>query len=239
MNLSRLCWICEINIADTSEHALKKSDIVRAYGQGSYQNLDGGRPIHFKYGKETKLQGANSNVIKNPKDLCKTCNNTLTQPYDRCYDKFIKHVITNYETILEKRFIDFEEIYGENFGIEQTNLFKYFLKSFGCRVYANANYKVPRDIVKIVKSDINHFKTGLKITMSISTIELLGKQCFNFIGKGEMVAYNKENSPEVYGFSFNEHIGWFFINYFYLIDINDRSGVEWIANRKVIFLGEL
>lgn len=124
MRNNRLCWICQTNIADTAEHALKKSDIVRKYGKGSYQNLGEKQPIHFKDGKITKLQGANSDAIKNQKDLCKQCNNSLTQPFDRTYDKFIEYVIDNYELILERRFIDFEEIYGEDFPDQQTNLFK-------------------------------------------------------------------------------------------------------------------
>ncbi|OUY06988.1 hypothetical protein [Acinetobacter populi] len=241
MNGLRLCWICEENIADTSEHALKKTDIVRAYGKGSYRNLNEKQPIHFKNGKETKLQGANSDIIKNLKDLCKQCNNTLSQPYDRAYDKFIEYVLNNSELILERRFIDFEEIYGEDFAIQQTNLFKYFIKSFGCRVYANPDFVVPRDLVNILKEDLDHFQTRLKITMSISTacIKLLGEQCFDFIGKTDMNYYNMSDYPSQYGFSFKEHVGWLFINYYYLIDIEPRSGVEWVADRKVIFLGEL
>ncbi|WP_336951143.1 hypothetical protein [Acinetobacter sp. AS167] len=46
MNDYRLCWICEENVADTSENALKKSDIVRAYGKGSYHQLEY-PPIHY------------------------------------------------------------------------------------------------------------------------------------------------------------------------------------------------
>jgi len=241
MNEPRLCWICEENIVDTSEHALKKTDIVRAYGKGSYYNLNEKQPIHFKNGKETKLQGANSNVIKNPKDLCKQCNNTLSQPYDRAYDKLIEYVVNNSELILERRFIDFEEIYGEDFPTQQTNLFKYFIKSFGCRIYANPDFEVPDDLVKIIKNDLTHFQTGLKITMSLNkaVINTLGKDCFHFIGKTDMLFYNLEDHPNQFGFSFSEHIGWFFINYYYLIDIEPRSGVGWISDRKVIFLGEI
>lgn len=241
MNKHRLCWICEKNIAETSEHALKKSDIVRAYGKGSYHELEAKQPIHFKNGKETKLQGANSDLIKNPKDLCKTCNNQLTQPYDRSYDQFIEYVINNSELILEKRFIDFEEIFGENFDIQQTNLFKYFLKSFGCRIYANPNFKVPTDVINILKNDLTHFNTGLTITMSIDkeVINTHGKYCFDFIRKKELLFYNLENHTQQFGFNFSENVGWFTINYFYLIHINKKSGVEWIADRKIIFIGEV
>lgn len=196
MRNNRLCWICQTNIADTAEHALKKSDIVRKYGKGSYQNLGEKQPIHFKDGKITKLQGANSDAIKNQKDLCKQCNNSLTQPFDRAYDKFIEYVIDNYELILERRFIDFEEIYGEDFPDQQTNLFKYFLKSFGCRIYANPDFKVPLDIITILKNDLNHFDTDIKITMSINKeiIRILGKENFNFIGKAEMLYYNLDDA---------------------------------------------
>lgn len=241
MNDHRLCWICEENVADTSEHALKKSDIVRAYGKGSYHNLKGKQPIHFKNGKETKLQGANSNVIKNPKDLCKQCNNTLSQPYDRAYDKFIEYILNNSELILERRFIDFEEVYGDDFPTQQTNLFKYFIKSFGCRIYANPDFEVPYDLVEIIKNDLTHFKTDLKITMSINNqvIKTLGDESFDFIGKTEMLYYNLMDYPDQFGYSLSEHVGWFYINYFYLINVNDKTENFFIPDRKVIFLGEI
>lgn len=242
MSNSRLCWICQTNIADTAEHALKKSDIVRKYGKGSYHNLGEKQPLHFKDGKITKLQGANSDVIKNPKDLCKQCNNTLTQPFDRAYDKFIAYLANNYKSILERRFIDFEEIYGENFPDQQTNLFKYFIKSFGCRIYANPNFNIPNDIIKIIRNDLRHFSTGLKITMSVNTklINEFGIDILNSpIGKSEMTYFDSLPTPNQLGFNFSEHFGWFFINYYYLIPIEERSGIEWIANRKVIFIGEL
>lgn len=57
MKISRLCWICNINIADTAEHALKKTDIVRAYGKGSYHNLGENQPIHFKKWKANQTSG--------------------------------------------------------------------------------------------------------------------------------------------------------------------------------------
>ncbi|OTG66068.1 hypothetical protein [Acinetobacter silvestris] len=242
MNASRLCWICNTNIADTSEHALKKADIVRAYGKGSYSSLGEKQPIHYKDGKQTKLQGANSDVLKNPKDLCKQCNNQLTQPYDHAYDQFIRYVIDNSDLILEKRFIDFEEVYGDDFPIQQTNLFKYFLKSFGCRIYANPDFEVPFDVVEILKNDRDFFNTGLKITMSLNKeiIIKFGKDCFHSpIGKTEMSYHIFQDNSKQLGFSFSEHIGCFFINYFYLIDVDERSGSEWIANRKVLFIGEL
>lgn len=70
-------------------------------------------------------------------------------------------------------------------------------------------------------------------------IRILGKENFNFIGKAEMLYYNLDDALDQFGFSFSEHVGWFFINYFYLIDVNERTGIEWIANRKVVFLGEI
>lgn len=242
MQNSRLCWICQTNIADTSEHALKKTDIIRVYGKGSYHKLREKQPIHFKNGTQTKLQGANSDVIKNPKDLCKVCNNTLTQPYDRAYDRFIEYIINHNDLILERRFIDFEEIYGKDFPTQQTNLFKYFIKSFGCRIYANPDFKVPTDIIEIIRSDLAYFTTGLKITMSVNKeiINQCGRDILNSpIGKTEMTYSNLPGIQNQFGFNFSEHFGWFFINYFYLTNVNERSGIQWVADKKVLFIGEL
>lgn len=55
----------------------------------------------LKNDKETKLQGLISDVIKNPKNLCKQCNNILSHSYGRAYDKFIQYVLNYSELILK------------------------------------------------------------------------------------------------------------------------------------------
>lgn len=90
----------------TSEHVLK-TDIVHTYGKDSYHKLNENN-CTLKNDKENKLQGLISDVIKNPKNLCKQCNNILSDSYDRAYDKFIQYVLNYSELILKKRFIDFK-----------------------------------------------------------------------------------------------------------------------------------
>ena len=51
--------------------------LVKINGEIRFLAVVAKESMFSKNGKETKLQGANSDVIKNPKDLCKQCNNTL------------------------------------------------------------------------------------------------------------------------------------------------------------------
>lgn len=69
-------------------------------------------------------------------------------------------------------------------------------------------------------------------------INNLGVNCFHFIGKTEMLDHNLVDYPYQYSFSLSQRIAWFFVNYFYLISVNKRSVVEWIPNRKVVFIRE-
>ena len=83
------CWICGAT-ADSSEHSLKKADIERGYGKGSYRGPSA--PLHVKGGQITglPLQGPNSRRIKYRELLCQHCNTTRTQPFDYAYDRFIR-----------------------------------------------------------------------------------------------------------------------------------------------------
>ena len=55
------CWICGAE-ADSAEHRLKKSDLVRAHGKGPY--IDSSALSHIRNGKETLIQGPGSKHVK-------------------------------------------------------------------------------------------------------------------------------------------------------------------------------
>jgi hypothetical protein len=98
------CWICSAP-ADSGEHRMKKSDMVRAYGKGPYRG--GAAPVHVFDGVQTAIQGPRSNTLKYEPSLCHNCNTTRTQTFDRAYDQFISWVLTNEDVVLTKRFINF------------------------------------------------------------------------------------------------------------------------------------
>lgn len=149
--------------ANSSEHRLKKSDIVRFYGRGPYK---GDRaPIHFRGDQRTKIQGTDSRTIKYKKIICQTCNTTTSQPFDLAYEHLISWLCKNETRVLHRRFINFADVFSADFEAEQRNLYKYFAKSFGCRL-AEAGQAVPADIVELLNKD--QFQTALRITFSVN-----------------------------------------------------------------------
>ena len=132
------CWICG-KLADSAEHKIKKSDIVKINGTGSYKK---GEVLLHQDDSLIPLQGSNSKLVKYDKILCSSCNNAFTQPFDKAYECFIDYVCDNRDLVLNQRFINFKEVYSDNFADEQRNLYKYFVKSFGCKL-AHYKYQIP------------------------------------------------------------------------------------------------
>lgn len=226
------CWLC-LNEANSREHIIKKSDIVRAYGRQLQKNS----LSHVRAGVQRLLQSPDSKIIKYEPSLCHTCNTTITQPFDRAYDTFINYIYKNENDILRKRFIDFYDVYGESFEEGQRNLYKYFTKSFACRLYS-ANHKVPEDVVALMCKE--HFQTALRLNFSVSEdIIAMPKDVRDgFIGKGELFAMlNKKDTSIVNGYTWNEHVSWFFTSYWYNVEPNGALACIWVADSQYVYLG--
>ena len=117
--------MCGTAEANSAEHRLKKSDIERAYGRGSYQR--DAAPVHVRNGIISKkyIQGSDSDILKYEKIICRRCNDTISQPFDRAYDAFIAWLLKNEFDILKYHFINFAEAFGSDFETSQRNLYKY------------------------------------------------------------------------------------------------------------------
>ena len=232
--MSRTCWICGAN-ADSAEHRFKKADLVRAHGRGPY--VGPSALSHVRAGMESFVQGPGSQSLKYLPSLCRHCNNTYTQPFDRAYDAFISWVMANEDLVLRRRFIDFEEVYGVWWEDSQRNLYKYFAKSFGCRL-VDACTAVPQDIVELLGQTT--FRTRLRLTVAVNEdILLMPRSDRNgFIGKGELFAWaprSAPNSPD--SFTWNEHVSWLRTCYWYNYAPDGEYGSTWIADCKFIYLG--
>lgn len=125
------CWICSTE-SDTSEHKIKRKDLIQMYGKGPYKGDHA--LVHFKSGRQSLIHGPNSKRIKFENNLCGECNSAFTQPFDLAYDKFIEWFENNKKFVFKKRVFDWKLVYGDDFLKLQTNLFKYFAKCLGCRI---------------------------------------------------------------------------------------------------------
>lgn len=230
------CWICG-GRADTSEHRIKKVDIVRAHGRGPYQGPSA--LVHVQSGAATPIQGPRAEQLKYSPSLCGRCNSAVTQPYDKSYDHFVSWVLANEDRVLKRRFIDFAEVYGSEFETAQRDLFKYFVKSFGCRLVASGA-SVPADLVTLLPR--RSFRTGLKITLCVNEDILLLPESIRsgFLGKGALIKWKPRSdlsTPD--GYTWNEHVSWLTACYWYGSDPEGQLGSTWIANAQYLYLGSL
>lgn len=228
------CWMCGA-VANSSEHRLKKADLVRAYGRGPYSGPH--RPLHVRAGKLTEIQGPNSRAVKYGALICETCNTTTTQPYDNAYDRLIEWLFHNEATLLGRRFINFADVFGPDFAPWQLNLYKYLAKSFGCRL-VDAKQVVPDDIRGLF--DKEQFQTALRITFSVNEdiLAMPSSDRDGFIGKGDLMAMVERTDPsQINGFYFSEHVSWFTTHYWYDLNPDGDLGSVWVADCQHVYLG--
>lgn len=228
------CWLCGAP-ADSAEHRFKKADLIRAYGKGPYKGPSA--PVHVRGELVSPIQGPRSSKLKYKKSLCHACNTERTQPYDKAYDRLVEWVTENKQTALRKRLLDFEEIYGPKHQECQLNLFKYFVKSFGCRL-VDAGQIVPKDLVDLLP--LTSFRTGLRITFAVNDDLLLlpEQDRKSFSGKGDLTCQQARTNPAIiYSYAWYEHVSWFMICYWYCCEPAVGLGSTWIANSQYVCLG--
>ncbi len=227
------CWICGED-ATSGEHKIKRSLLKKIYDQ----DFKDKQVLHYKNGKLSKLNGPNSKKAKFEEVICCKCNNDDTQNFDFAYDKFSNYIINNYNLINNTRMIDFSKIYGKDFPIEQTNLFKYFAKIFGCDLCEN-HFPVPIDVVDLLNKDF--FSTRLKISFSINENFINSENPTKVVyGTGWLttsqanIISKKEINPF---YTFEIVLSYLSVNIFYNAFTDVGLGSEWIADKQYVYVG--
>lgn len=151
---------------------MKRSDLVRAFGNGPFKDDDA--LLHFIEGQRPhEVQGPKSRRLSYQAALCADCNSTRSQLWDKAYDAFIAWVFENQKMTLSRRFVNLYEVFGDDGAVESCpNLYKYFVKAFGCRL-ASAGYSVPPHLVELLSQD--RFLTKLRITFAVHKAMLLSR----------------------------------------------------------------
>jgi hypothetical protein len=235
------CWICG-GVADSAEHKIKKSDIVKICGSGTYEEV-----VLYDSKSFTPLRGPNSKLVKYDKILCSACNNSFSQPFDKAYENFVNHIYENKDLLLKRRFINFQEIYGIDFADQQVNLYKYFVKSLGCRL-AHYGDLIPTDLPRLLKK--RRFRTGLRISFAVNEDKLLKPELQEMAGNGELYGFESNKSPGILRkillkmdksrsciYQYSEYFQWLHIFYWYNYLPDGSLGNPWVANSQYLYLG--
>ena len=229
-----LCWMCGAP-ADSAEHRLKRTDIVRAYGNGPCRGPSA--PLHVVGDAQRLVQGPGAQTLKYSQGLCVPCNSARSQRYDRAYDTLVDWIFENEHAVLRKRFINFADVYGLSFAEDQLNLYKYFAKSFGCKL-VDASQSVPLDIVALF--ELSRFQTALRMSFSVNEDILLmrSEDRNSFIGKSGLLAHiDAHDQQHILGYEANEHVSWFTTNFWYGWSPDGDLGSTWVADSQHVYLG--
>jgi hypothetical protein len=139
-----LCWICRSNPANSGEHRLKASDI-----RARVPNLGPGKGVFLQRGRATNdpIISPKARILKYPKSLCTSCNDTLTQPYDVAWEKLSKYFRESWGSIVKRGFIDLSKPFPGRTGAAALEVHLFFVKLFGCKIHEGGG--VPIDLTQL------------------------------------------------------------------------------------------
>lgn len=125
------CWWCGGD-ADSREHKLKRSDLVREFGSPPFN--DERTLVRISAGVRSEARGPNSQLFKFEKTLCARCNNERSQPIDRAWDRLTSYLAENENEILNAEALDLEQAFGSDWREEGANASRYLVKHLLCRI---------------------------------------------------------------------------------------------------------
>ncbi len=232
--MKRECWICGAP-ADSREHKLKRSDLVRSFGTGPFRDDDA--LLHFIDDQCPRaVQGPNSGRMKYGTVLCSNCNSDFSQPWDRAYEKLIDWVFKNERIVLAQRFINLHEVVANDAPTSCPDLYKYFVKAFGCRL-ADAGFDVPVHLVELLSQD--SYQTKLRMAFSVhKTLFALRREYRQLLGLGGLVRLDSLSMGQLERYFFQLHNGWLITGFYYDIEVPPAVGAPWVSDSACIYLGE-
>lgn len=233
--MTRCCWICG-EIADSSEHKIKKSDLIRIHGssdqfrKSKIYYLTSSRNL-VRHRKLVQLQGPDSSRVKYNNTLCAKCNNERTQKADFAYVKFQEYASRHKTDILGRKYIFLDDIYGSSFLDESLELFRYFTKSIGCCI-ADAGELVPKDLSDVMLRKT--FQTSLWVCVAINEDELYAQHSTR-LATGNLICIPTESGHKKFAFAY--FCEWLVFTMWYGLPPLGPVGGRWAADLNALCLG--
>ncbi len=167
------CWICG-DVADTREHRIKRTDIRQVLGEATQQ-----KPlfVHNDDKRNKRVQSTNAKILRGEKDLCARCNNELTQPHDKSWERLSSYLYENWTIILKNGKFRVSKAFPAGAGNGMRNAHLFFAKLLGCAVKEG---DVPINITKLANGikenrPINNFWLSIGATPETETIDSVGR----------------------------------------------------------------
>ncbi len=228
----KICWICEINPADSGEHIIKKSVLDKIFGKyekGKYRYLShvGGR-------KNILIQSHNSKIFKFRKSICSQCNGDLTQPHDISFSTFIDNIFDKETTIVSRQKIHLGSMTNKN-DATRTGVALYLLKIFGCLL-------IEKDI-QIDDADFKRLRDSITSDrVYIENVHIAFHRDIKKLALGGRKRVAQSSSATEQAVHWTIDIGWLSMIISYPIAMSDEKfGQAWTLNDdiQIIKVGKL
>jgi hypothetical protein len=140
-----LCWICNLNEANSGEHKTKRSDLLAVLGEPTQTN-----PFYYHDLERPNrpVKGLDAKILKAPIRICAECNTNRTQPHDRSWEQMSDWLRKRKPPLKVGGLVRGNLIFPYDTRTAMKNVHLFFLKLFGCMLCeaeANGN-KLPIDI---------------------------------------------------------------------------------------------
>ena len=142
------CWICGAE-GNTGEHLVKASDLRKYFGSVTQR-----KPLYFhsKLKRNIRFGSIKSRLLKSKALICNNCNSSLTQPYDRAWEKLFYYIRENWLKLLKSKQINLKKVFPGYSNKSILFVHLYFVKIFGCQV---VEHSIPIDIITFSNSLLN------------------------------------------------------------------------------------
>jgi len=124
------CWICG-DEGNTGEHLVKASDLRSYFGRVSQK-----QPVyyHTKEKKNIPVGSYKSQRLKSKALICNNCNSSLTQPYDKAWEKLSEYLRGNWPALQRNGRLNLSKVFPGSTRRSLIDVHLFFVKLFGCKI---------------------------------------------------------------------------------------------------------
>jgi hypothetical protein len=106
--------------------------------------------MHSSKARNVPKRTVKDAAFKSKALLCSNCNNTLSQPYDKAWEK-LSASLRNHGSLKPRRFVKLNKIFPQH-RKRMLDVHLYFVKLFGCHIVEN---RIPIDIGSFAEAVLN------------------------------------------------------------------------------------
>lgn len=238
------CWWCG-QAADSGEHKYKRTDLVRAFGNGPWKNQSS--IVRLVGEQQQYLQSPGSAGLKFDKVLCGNCNSSRSQAFDLAYDEFSQYVASERERILADGGFRWSHILGTDWRNGRNLVTAFWVKHIGCRLAEGGVEVDPRIIDFLDHPDRSLRGIPLRLELQIQEdlvaasdhLQKVHGENLNSLWLGDLMCLYSRSRQRVRQATSHLGVGWLWLTYQFDFDHSRMVSNFWSDRVRLARVGTL